>query len=365
LEPDNRALRDYLTLSQQLVSERETEDARASTTADPEVSSIETLDLMPATEGNAGVTKGGSGEPIAPPFASQAGLEERQESSQSGRSIADQVRRPIDVDGQAEGGIKARADKSEATSILRNKKQFPLLATAAAVLFGVTFGVSTHRQRENLIVSSVVQLDKAKAPVDRPSELSKLEATAQSLYEQGNLQEANHQCDDILQGDPQNAFALDLKQTIRTHDIPAGRSDNLAPKNHQRSQEERANTALPAVGGVRSATSKNLVRKVDSKVLLYSVIHEHFLGSCRGNLKVSGESIAFEPSEDSRHRFAFKLTDIVGTELGDTLKVKFKHDTYRFKATSFARNKGDNRSKLAAIDQRLTKVRAELAREKY
>ena len=95
------------------------------------------------------------------------------------------------------------------------------------------------------------------------------------------------------------------------------------------------------------------------------MIHEHFLGSCRGNLKVSGESIAFEPSEDSRHRFAFKLTDIVGTELGDTWKVKFKHDTYRFKATSFARNKGDNRSKLAAIDQRLTKVRAELAREKY
>lgn len=119
------------------------------------------------------------------------------------------------------------------------------------------------------------------------------------------------------------------------------------------------------MGGVRSATSKNLVRKLDSKVLLYSVIHEHFLGSCRGNLKVGAESIVFEPSENSRHGFVFKLTDIVGTELGDNLKVKFRHDTYRFKAASSARNKGDNRSKLAAIDQRLTKVRAELALEKH
>jgi len=373
LEPDDRTLCDYLELCQQLVSETETEEARAVTTAS-DASPIETLDLVPATERNASVTKRGRGEPIAPTFGNEAGLDDRQESNQSSRSIADQVNRPRDVDGQADGVLKAREDKLEATSILRNKRRFALLVTAAAVLFGVILGVWTHRQRENLIVSSVVQLDKTSAPVDRQSELSKLEATAQSLYEQGNLQEANSRCDDILQRDPQNAFALDLKKAIRTHDIPAARLDNLAPKNHERTQEERASTAgvsasqpkeLPAVGGVRSATSKNVVRKLDSKVLLYSVIHEHFLGSCRGNLKVSGESIVFEPSEDSRHGFVFKLTDIVGTELGDTLKIKFKHDTYRFKAASFARNKGDNGSKLAAIDQRLTRVRAELAREKH
>jgi len=96
---------------------------------------------------------------------------------------------------------------------------------------------------------------------------------------------------------------------------------------------------------------------------MYSVIHVHFLGSCRGRLRISRESIVYEPSEDKRHGFLFKLTDIVGTELGDTLKIKCKNETYRFKAGST--DKGDNRSKLTAIDQRLTKVRAEVAVAKH
>jgi hypothetical protein len=68
-------------------------------------------------------------------------------------------------------------------------------------------------------------------------------------------------------------------------------------------------------------------------------------------------SIVFESSDDTQHGFALKLTDIVGTELSDVLKIKFKRDVYRFKAR-FAKDKRDNQSMLATIDQTLTRARA-------
>lgn len=234
-------------------------------------------------------------------------------------------------------------------------------------------GFWTHRQTRNPAANFVLQLDKAKSPVDRQSELAELEATAKSLYEQGNLEGASLRCDDILQRDPQNTFALNLKERIGSQDIRPHRSDTLAQNNHQRTQSERVSTAggsgsqpkqlAAASAGVTLAPSRNLGRKESAEAQLYSVIHVHFLGSCRGRLTISRQSIAYEPSEDKRHGFLFKLTDIVGTELGDTLKIKCKNETYRFKAGST--EKGGNRAKLAAIDQRLTKVRAEVAVERH
>jgi hypothetical protein len=88
------------------------------------------------------------------------------------------------------------------------------------------------------------------------------------------------------------------------------------------------------------------------------VIHEHFLGSCSGLLKITGGTIVFEPSQDKRHAFAVKLADIVGTEHGETLKIKFARETYRFKAKS-AKDKNDNLLQLANVDRKLTKLRAE------
>ena len=90
-----------------------------------------------------------------------------------------------------------------------------------------------------------------------------------------------------------------------------------------------------------------------------AVIHEHFLGSCSGLLKITRGTIVFEPSQDKRHAFDLKLTDIVGTEHGETLKIKFARETYRFKAKS-AKNKNDNLLQLASVDRKLIKLRAQV-----
>ena len=90
----------------------------------------------------------------------------------------------------------------------------------------------------------------------------------------------------------------------------------------------------------------------------FAVIHDHFLGSCSGLLKITRGTIVFDPSQDKRHAFSVKLADIVGTEHGDTLKIKFARETYRFKAKS-AKDKNDNLLQLANVDRKLTKLRAE------
>ncbi len=90
-----------------------------------------------------------------------------------------------------------------------------------------------------------------------------------------------------------------------------------------------------------------------------AVIHDHFLGSCSGLLKITRGTIVFEPSQDKRHAFAVKLADIVGTEHGETLKIKFARETYRFKAKS-AKDKNDNLLQLASVDRKLTKLRAQV-----
>jgi len=384
LEPENRTLRDYLKLSQEMVSEAVTEEVIAAKTTDSQASSVEMLEKschsQADKERNATVTDSEQVGPTGSTFGNEVALEDSQQSNSSNRAIADEVRRPRDVDVKSFGkvereGPSVTGSQSDSTGILKSKKRFALSVAAAAVLFGVAMSVSTYRQpRQNAAASSETprNLEKAKAPVDRQSELADLETTAKSLYDQGSLHEASQLCDAILERDPQNAFVLDLKEKIRNHEIRPDRSNTLTQNNHGKSQEERvSNTEVssslrkqsPAPVGVRSAASKTKVQQQHPKALSYSVIHDHFLGGCSGNLRISRELIVFAP-ENTGHGFIFKPTDIIGTELGDTLKVRFKDDMYRFKAR-FARDKEDNRSKLAAIDQRLTRVRAEVGLQKH
>lgn len=229
-------------------------------------------------------------------------------------------------------------DHQALTGISQNKKGFTLLiiVAAAAVLLGATMDVWSLRQpSQNATASSETRrdFDKANAPADGETLVADLEAM----------------------------------EKIRGHVIRPDSFDHLARNNQRKPKEESASSGRVSgfepkhptaqAGGVGSDASKS--KKQPPQALRYSVIHDHFRGGCRGNLRISSESIVFAPAENSKHGFAFKPAAIVGTELGDMLKIRFKDRTYRFKAR-FARDKQDNRSKLALIDQRLTRARAEV-----
>jgi len=101
----------------------------------------------------------------------------------------------------------------------------------------------------------------------------------------------------------------------------------------------------------------NSIQKARSEAATFSVIHEHRFGRCRGNLKISADAIVYESSSGSQHAFDFKTKNITGTELGDTLRISFGQETYRFKSGS-AKNKQENRAELVALDQKVTRARA-------
>ena len=119
-------------------------------------------------------------------------------------------------------------------------------------------------------------------------------------------------------------------------------------------RNEQSLQELPRTITIKTSSSKLESSTPTERVSqVYSVIHQHVLGRCHGELVISGRSIAFIPSENSKDSFKSSVSEIVGIEVGDTLKIKFKSKTYDFKVNT--RGKEANRAQVDAIYRRLTR----------
>ncbi len=211
------------------------------------------------------------------------------------------------------------------TAIEKPKLWLVQLLVSGFVLFGVVLDLWRFWQSQPFSSdSSEIRTSRDGADVSASAEdqLSDLQAAAKAFLEQGNLQEARRTSDAILIKDPQNMFALGLKEKIR-------RQRELGP-------------AVP---------------QPHRKSFVYPVIHDHFLGSCQGSLRIDSKSVAFVPTEDSKDGFSSRLTDIVDTDVGDKLRIRLKDRTYQFKA-ALAKNKKENRARLTAVHRQVAKLRA-------
>jgi diguanylate cyclase (GGDEF)-like protein/PAS domain S-box-containing protein len=102
------------------------------------------------------------------------------------------------------------------------------------------------------------------------------------------------------------------------------------------------------------AALQNANQKHASRPHVYSVVHEHVLGSCQGTLTVDGKSIVFESLGNSRDGFKSSLSEIIGIEVRDALKIRFKNRIYHFKADT-GRGKEADRAEVEAIYGELTR----------
>jgi hypothetical protein len=161
--------------------------------------------------------------------------------------------------------------------------------------------------------------------VQSPTEvqLADLESAAKLNLKEGNLQEARRTCEAILNMEPKNAFALELKKKLQRRKIKAGTV-----------------TAEPR-----------------RQSFVYPVIHEHLLGGCRGKLMIDEKSVSFEPEGNSKDGFIVTITGMGTTEAGDSLKIKVGGRTYRFKASA-AMDKEGNPYNLRGIEEQLTRLKA-------
>jgi EAL domain-containing protein (putative c-di-GMP-specific phosphodiesterase class I) len=299
LEPDNRTLRDYLELTQQLVGDPKN-DTRSSAKESKAPEQNPTVPLECQLE----MTREENPRLSAMQLPSSSGSESDQACAQF-RSMS-QVR---EIEGQADfQEPNSTREEYDVPSISKNKNLVAILAAvAAAVVFTTTLDFSGN--------------SRARVQVEQP------------------------------------VLAL-------LPDASDGLAKNAPPESQGKRAITRATVSLPeprvrASAASKLAVSTNPDRKLPHETLVYAVVHDHVMGSCWGQLKINRGSIVFAPGDDTRHAFAFKLTDIIGTERGDTLKIKFKQNTYRFKAR-YARDKRDNQSTLAAIDQQLSKARVEV-----
>ena len=213
------------------------------------------------------------------------------------------------------------------TGIEERKLWLVLLLVSSFVLFGVALDLWRfwHSQPSSSDSSEIrTSRDRADVLASGEDQLSDLQNAAKVFLRQGNVPEARRTCDAILKKDPKNVFALGLKKKL---------------------QPSKAKLGVA-------------ISQPHRQSLVYLVIHDHFLGGCRGKLKIDSESVAFVPEGDSKDGFSARLADIVGIEAGDALKIKIGNKTYRFNASHAGSKKEVNPAELVAIENELIKLKA-------
>jgi tetratricopeptide (TPR) repeat protein len=223
-------------------------------------------------------------------------------------------------------------------------------------------------------------------------------STAAVLFNQGKLIEAQEYCDRILENQPKQPGALELKRKIfeRLHPEQFG-GENLnsllpppgtPPPGASPSGKPVSGTVTPRVlpppasSQVNSAPAAGMppqpsaprqvpapaptlpsrgVVSNNQPAQSFNVIHHHFVGSCRGDLTLKEGEISFSPAGSSDDGFIRPYSEIEKIETGKSLKIQFKNKTFRFELADIS-NEMDNRQKLVQISRRIMEKMAETRR---
>ena len=156
-------------------------------------------------------------------------------------------------------------------------------------------------------------------------------------------------CSRVLESDPMNTKALELKKESLTQAMK--QADDLTSKGRYDEAHGlyQALLELPTIEGLNQQSLKSSAKKVafDS----YPVVHDHFIGSCKGTLKINSYALSFVPLGGVKDGFTARLSQIKFHDPEDTLKIEVNQKTYRFEGSS---NKNQRDRKEAA--QRLHRL---------
>jgi len=86
------------------------------------------------------------------------------------------------------------------------------------------------------------------------------------------------------------------------------------------------------------------------------VVHQHRLGSCRGQLVVSRDGVAYIPEDDGQVKDGFRLkyTQFLNEVSGGSLRISSSDRDYRFKV---AVPSGDDRAQLERLAATIARFR--------
>jgi tetratricopeptide (TPR) repeat protein len=192
-------------------------------------------------------------------------------------------------------------------------------------------------------------------------------ATARALFSQGLKAEALSRCQRILEKDPKNSGALELREKILAESspdheeipgpvpAPPGASPPPAPPAKTESQGEKEEKPAPAPPAPpEEVTGAEGLEKAS----IYRVIHRHFIGECQGRLAINSRWIAYLPDARSGERFLRRLKDIEKITVGKTLHIQFRNRSFRFELPETGTEE-ERREKLVQIHRQITSYMAE------
>jgi hypothetical protein len=139
-------------------------------------------------------------------------------------------------------------------------------------------------------------------------------------------------CDRILAGDPSNTRARELQKESLTQAIKQAEEFTSKARYDDARELYQALLNLPTAEGLNQQDLRASLKKVEFDS--YPVVHDHFIGSCKGTLKINGYALSFVPSGGSKDGFAESLSRIELYDLENTLKIEVNHKTYRFEGSS-------------------------------
>jgi hypothetical protein len=80
------------------------------------------------------------------------------------------------------------------------------------------------------------------------------------------------------------------------------------------------------------------------------VVHQHRLGSCRGQLVISRDGVAYIPEDDAQGKDSFRLkyTQFLDELSGDSLRITSNNRDYRFRVAAPSADERDQLERLVA-----------------
>jgi tetratricopeptide (TPR) repeat protein len=157
-------------------------------------------------------------------------------------------------------------------------------------------------------------------------------------------------CHRILAGDPSNTKALELKKESLTQAIKQAEEFTSKARYDDARELYQALLNLPTAEGLNQQDLRASLKKVEFDS--YPVVHDHFIGSCKGTLKINGYALSFVPSGGSKDGFTERLSRIELHDLENTLKIEANHKTYRFEGSS-SKNQRDRKEAIRQLHRML------------
>jgi len=157
-------------------------------------------------------------------------------------------------------------------------------------------------------------------------------------------------CDRVLVSDSLKAKAMELKRESISQAIKQADEFAQEGKYDDATELYQALLNLPQSDGLNQENLEANLKQV--KFDSYPVIHNHFLGSCKGVLKINSYVISFVPSGDSKDGFTQQLSRVTIHGLADTLRIEVNQKNYRFEVIR-GKNNRDRKTQTRELHESL------------